>query len=384
MPNYRGWEIVRSLGEGGQGQVWLVRSSARAAAREQAKKLMPYGVRQIGGNSTDTSESVSQKLLGAIAEYNRPDAPEELGALKQFKMPPASDGATRAIERFWNEITALRMIEGDPAVLRVLQHDFDEHWMITDYHPGGSLSKHPEMFKGDLLGALQALRPVIAVLAKLHAKGIVHRDIKPQNILVGRTNQLVLGDFGIVFFEAGHRPTELLERVGSRDWMAPWGHTGKRVDEVTPNFDVFPLGKVIWSMVSGLPMLPYWYHRRREYDLAVMFPNDPTMCTANRILDHCVVEHESDCLESAGQLLSMVDEFLRMLANGGQLLGKGVPRPCRVCGRGQYQVQPGRFPLPGSPDWDVYACDYCDHIQFFGRSKPQPSEERIPPMPGRE
>lgn len=384
MPNYRGWEIIRPLGEGGQGQVSLVRSPTRAAAREQSMKLMPYGVRQIGGNSTDTSESVSKKLLGAVAEYNRPDTPDELGALKQFKMPQQGEEATRAFQRFKNEIEALKMIEEDPAVLRVIESDSNEHWMITDYHPGGSLNEHPEMFKGNLLGALQALRPIIAALAKLHAEGIVHRDIKPQNIFLSSTNQLALGDFGIVFFQTDRRPTELLERVGSRDWMAPWAHTGMRVDDVKPNFDVFPLGKVIWSMVSGQPMLPFWYHRRAKYDLTVMFPNDPTMYTANRILDHCIVEHESDCLGSAWALLPMVDESLEMLANGGQLLGKGVPRPCRVCGKGRYQEQKGRFPLPGSPDWDVYACDYCDHIQFFGRSKPQPSEERMPPMPGRE
>jgi hypothetical protein len=146
-----------------------------------------------------------------------------------------------------------------------------------------------------------------------------------------------------------------------------------RVDDVNQSFDVFPLGKVLWSMISGLPMLPFWYHRRPTYDLTRLFPDDPTMHIANRILDHCVVEHEADCLQTAGALLSMLDQFLTLLGNGGQLLIDGVPRPCRVCGIGQYQIAPQRSPLPGSPDWDIYACDYCDHIQFFGRSKPKRS-----------
>ena len=322
----------------------------------------------MGAIGVESTESLARRLVESLEEYIGPDAPDELGALKKFNLPREGEGATRAIARFTNEVNALKMIEGDPAVLRVLEFHPDEHWMITDYHEGGSLSNHPEVFKGNLFATLQALRPIVAALAKLHEKGIVHRDIKPQNIFLSRTNQLVLGDFGIVFFETGLRPTELLERVGSRDWMAPWGHTGMKVDDVKPTFDVFPLGKVFWSMVSGRPMLPYWYHRRRDYDLTVMFPDDPTMHVANRILDTCVVENEEDCLFSAADLLIMIDAYLKMLANGGQLLSKGVPRPCRVCGMGEYQSANDRF--PGFQTWDVYACDHCDNIQCFG--KPQP------------
>src|SRR6266446_4261601 len=128
MPNYGGWEIIRPLGEGGQGQVFLVRSPTRKASREQAQNLMPYVVRQIGGNATDSKETVSQKLLAAIGEYGRPDGPDELGALKQFKFPAEGEEAIRAAERFRNEIKALEMMKGDPAVLRVLQSDSNEHW----------------------------------------------------------------------------------------------------------------------------------------------------------------------------------------------------------------------------------------------------------------
>jgi serine/threonine protein kinase len=71
------------------------------------------------------------------------------------------------------------MMEGDPAVVRALEFDGDEYWLITDYQPGGSLRRHPDFFTGNVLGGLQALRPVIAELAKLHQQEIVHRDIKP-------------------------------------------------------------------------------------------------------------------------------------------------------------------------------------------------------------
>lgn len=383
MPDYHGWEKLKKLGEGGQGEVWLVRSPERQKAREHARQAVAHGVHNISGIGGDI---VNAQFLEAIAEFNRPDAPEELGALKQFNMSSQGPESDRAIKRFANEIEALKKLDGDAAVLRVLASDTTQQWMVTDYHAGGSLSNHLERFKGDVLGSLRALRPIIAALAKLHEQGIVHRDIKTKNILMGR-NGLVLADFGIVFLDTEHRATELIERVGTRDWMPPWAHTGMRIEDVRPNFDVFPLGKVLWSMISGRHILPYWYHRRKQNNLTQIFPKQPEMYLANVILDRCVVEHESHCLSSAGELLRMADVFLVLLSRGGQLLGKGVPRPCSVCGVGQYQIQSGRFPLPGSPDWDVYACDYCDHIQFFGKSKPfaeDPSVANPPPMPGQD
>ena len=166
--------------------------------------------------------------------------------------------------------------------------------------------------------------------------------------------------------------------------MAPWAYKGKRVDDVKPSFDIFPLAKVMWSMISGQRYLPFWDHRDPEFDLTVMFPNDPTMYAANLILDRCLVRYEADCLPSASALLNMVDEFLKMLGKGGQLLGKGVPRPCQVCGLGQYRLDEGRFQRIGNPPQQIYCCDHCDHMQFFGGAKefePDPSENRPPPMP---
>jgi len=108
----------------------------------------------------------------------------------------------------------------------------------------------------------------------LHERGIVHRDIKPANVYAPRIDQLILGDLGIVFLpDAEDRPTELGERVGPRDYMAPWLDTGDRVDEVTPSSDVYMLGKLLWCMVSGRIKLPYNFYRKPNLDLT---NNSPT------------------------------------------------------------------------------------------------------------
>jgi hypothetical protein len=76
------------------------------------------------------------------------------------------------------------------------------------------------------------------------------------------------------------------------------------MDDVKPNFDVFSLGKVLWSMVSGKPFLRLWYFSEREYDLERIFPEEPAMRWATRIFRKCIVDQEPDCLKDAAELLT--------------------------------------------------------------------------------
>ena len=97
------------------------------------------------------------------------------------------------------------------------------------------------------------------------------------------------------------------EKVGTTDWMAPWASIKKRLDDIGPSFDVFPLGKVLWSMLSGERVLPFWWWQEEDYNLQRFFPDDPNMALVNsEILKRTVVEKESDCMTSAEELLAAV------------------------------------------------------------------------------
>jgi len=258
---------------------------------------------------------------------------------------------------------------------------------VTEYFPEGTLEQHSSRFRGNAPAALKAFRSLVQTVAALHKEGYVHRDIKPPNVFVRNDDELVLGDFGIVYVpSAAKRVTLTGERVGPRDYMPQWANLGVRPENVEPCFDVYMLGKLLWSMVDGRIFLPREYHNRPEhpeFDLTKTFSGDPHMFLINRILDKCVVEDASTCLSSAQNLLLMIDAILSAMGRGGQLLSPGVPRPCHVCGIGLYQAQslPQNKSVGTIRVWtggsdttsiavETFACDSCGHIAFF-RTAPQ-------------
>jgi serine/threonine protein kinase len=221
----------------------------------------------------------------------------------------------------------------------------------------------------------------VQTVASLHKDGYIHRDIKPANVFIRNDDELVLGDFGIVYVAtAADRVTLTGERVGPRDYMPQWANLGVRYEKVEPCFDVYMLGKLLWSMIDGRAVLPREYHRNPDFDLTKTFPDDPDMYLVNKILDRCVVEHSHQCLPSAQDLLLVVDATLRVIEGGGQLLSPDVPRPCHVCGNGQYKPEvlhqnnpvgtlrfwfSGPGPDIGTLPVQTFVCTNCGHTQFF-------------------
>lgn len=121
------------------------------------------------------------------------------------------------------------------------------------------------------------------------------------------------------------RLTTTYEKVGTTDWMPGWA-LGMRLEDVKPSFDVFSLGKVLWSMVSGRERLRLWYFMKPEFNLTHMFPDSDQMEFVNGILAKTVVEEPEHCLASASEMLEAVDGQSRLSrpARSGQV----GPREC--------------------------------------------------------
>jgi serine/threonine protein kinase len=382
--SYDGWEYIKDLGEGNQGRVYLVRSPGDAKSRKQLIETMLDATKIYAGIS-DKRQMVKENFATALTNFLKSESNPNVGALKQMNIKPGDDGR-KALERFEKEITALSE-NTNPALLKLLHKNLEKRFMVTEYHSGGTLAAKLNLFKGNAFAALSALRPVVSAVAELHSKVTFHRDIKSQNIFLAADGRLVLGDFGIVFNPDNDekRLTETYERVGSRDWMPPWCVTGRRIEDVRSSCDIFALGKVLWVMISGERMLPFWYHPHSEFDLEGLFPNEPAMKHVNSLLDRCVVENERDCLSSSKELLALIDTTIRQIKLGAHTPKLNVSWLCRVCGVGQYRGGDHDRFLPAPQRSDIrdiltlgqlidvenrytvriLACDNCGHMEMF-------------------
>jgi serine/threonine protein kinase len=91
-----------------------------------------------------------------------------------------------------------------------------------------------------------------AGLAHVHARGLVHRDVKPKNLLLGRDGTLKVSDFGIARLVDGTRLTQVGTVLGTAAYLAPEQAAGS---ETTGAADVYALGVVMYELLTGT--LPY-------------------------------------------------------------------------------------------------------------------------------
>jgi serine/threonine protein kinase len=311
--------------------------------------------------------------------------------MKVFKLREAgAAGEQQALGRLRQEI--LQLEAGRAGLPTLLDYNQQERWMVTEFFPEGSLEANFARYKGNVALALRAFLSLVKTVAALHAEGVIHRDIKPANVFIRSDDELVLGDFGIVFLpDQPVRLTRTGESVGPHDYMPPWAEVDARLGEVHPSFDVYMLGKLLWCMVSGRLRLQREWFDRPANNLTVLFKDDPAMYAVNIILQRCVVESEAQCKTSASDLVLIVSSYIQMLERGGQPLHVGVPRLCRVCGVGHYQndgiVQTvPRIPkdspvglrlwIGGSDTANLpvfpYVCDRCGHVELFTRGATRP------------
>lgn len=355
------WELIRRLGKGGQGEVFLVRDVSTVEATNHAltRELVDQLHEALSRNIQDSPVG-ARAVIGMIRSIAAEESHPTVGALK--KLLPIEDAvnSSTAHARMKAELKALKAVS-HPALTRVLDEDIDRGWFVMDYLGDKTLTARMGDFEGDVLGSLLAIRPVVDAVSKLHQASIVHRDIKPDNIFAP-DRALILGDCGLAIrMDAEERLTMTYENAGSRDWMPGWA-MGMRIEDVTPAFDVFALGKVLWAMVSKKPKLRLWYYERPEFNLAKMFPDDPRIPWITRILSRSIREHEEDCFPNASLMLEEVDLAISAISTGAQLPSVSRLMRCRFCGMGQYRKTSA---LGGYSGTFALNCPECGHLETF-------------------
>ena len=381
------WEIGEELNEGGQGKVYKVLDKDKFHSKVNLQKMIQASIKNFNAiHDNKMREDAFDYFKKSVLDLIKMEDPTQYGALKVLHNPELARDSKRAEERIRREIEAMSKIF-HPNLLKVLDYDADSKWFVSQFYSKGTLNQNLN-FIGNFPKALKAFRPLVEGVSKLHENKIVHRDIKPQNVFIDYEDNLVLGDFGLIFFEdeAHTRISATFENVGSRDWMPAWTQ-GIRIEDIRPSFDVFSLGKVLWSMISGKPILQLWYFMKESSNLEKLFPNNYMMSKANWLLGRCIKEEEKDCLPDAKTLLEEVDRSLSLIELNADIIGPDIRRRCRVCGLGNYQqiVERGNrehledfglHPSMGAP-FKIFICDYCGHVQLFdvgdSRESPPPA-----------
>ncbi|MFF0744410.1 serine/threonine-protein kinase [Streptomyces sp. NPDC004111] len=234
-------------------------AGAEAAAAEAARDA-----------ASDTSGEVEGRLLAG--RYRLGDVlgrggmgtvwratDETLGrtvAVKELRFPTAidEDEKRRLITRTLREAKAIARIRnhGAVTVFDVVDED-DRPWIVMELIEGKSLAE--AVREDGLLTPRRATEVALAILDVLraaHRQGILHRDVKPSNVLIAEDGRVVLTDFGIAQVEGDPSITSTGMLVGAPSYISPERARGHKPG---PAADLWSLGGLIYASVEGVP--PY-------------------------------------------------------------------------------------------------------------------------------
>ncbi|MDX3614951.1 MULTISPECIES: serine/threonine-protein kinase [Streptomyces] len=173
-------------------------------------------------------------------------------AVKEPRVPDHLPDRERAnaFERMRREARAAARLD-HPSVVNV--HDVavvdGQPWIVMELVRGRSLG---DALQEGTLGVRDAARiglDVLGALEAAHAAGILHRDVKPDNVLLGRHDRVVLADFGIAQIEGETNLTDTGGFVGSPEYIAPERVLGQRPG---PASDLWSLGVVLYAATEGV------------------------------------------------------------------------------------------------------------------------------------
>ncbi|HUU05177.1 MAG TPA: protein kinase [Patescibacteria group bacterium] len=239
------YKILQELGRGGMGEIYLAEDTK--LERQVALKFLPR-------HMTDDKEARLrfEREAKAAAALNHPNI------VTVYEIGEHDDQVFIAME-YVEGRTLKEMISGsvgaDPRVCPGADNDRKK-----GEHRGSPLRITPHPLP--LTQVIDIATQISSGLAAAHAKGIVHRDIKPQNILMDKNARVKILDFGLAKLKGVSPLTQKDFTMGTVHYMSPEQGQGKEVD---PRSDIWSLGVMLYEMISGgLPFLG-------EYDQAVIY-----------------------------------------------------------------------------------------------------------------
>lgn len=218
------------------------------------------------------------------------------------------------IRRFKNESKAIAVLS-HPNIVKVYDVSFGDliQYIVMEYIDGITLKEYIE-HQGSLrwIDAVQFTIQILKGLQHAHDKGIVHRDVKPQNIMVLSDGSIKVTDFGIARFSRSEQRTITDKAIGSVHYISPEQAKGEKTDEKA---DIYSVGVMLYEMLTG--RLPF--EAESAVSVAIMqLQRDPKLPTQinpsiplglEQITMHAMQKVPERRYQSAAEMLCDLEQF---------------------------------------------------------------------------
>jgi serine/threonine-protein kinase len=203
----------------------------------------------------EISRTLGRGAMGTVYLARDPRIDRQV-AVKTLRDPSATPELSAEVEaRFHNEARIAGRLE-HPNVVTIYEAGREEGvlYIAMEYVDGEPLNQYAASHSPSFAERIELIRQAALALGHAHEKGVLHRDVKPGNILVTRDGQVKVADFGIGKLLAGTGSlTRTGQLVGSPAYMSPEQIRGGALDARS---DLFSLGVVLYELLTGVRPFP--------------------------------------------------------------------------------------------------------------------------------
>lgn len=224
-------------------------------------------------------------------------------------------GNEELVRRFKNESKAISILD-HPNIVKVYDVSVTDQlqYIVMEYIDGITLKEYLKQRGGALTWkeVVHFATQVLSALEHAHSKGIVHRDVKPQNIMLQADGSIKMMDFGIARFSRAQSQTISDKAIGSVHYISPEQAKGDHTDART---DIYSVGVMLYEMLSGkLPFdgtgtvsIAIMQISEKPKPLAEVAPNVPE--GLRQITEKAMEKDPAARYQSAAEMLAAIKAF---------------------------------------------------------------------------